>query len=183
MRNDDPHALELLRIECDRARKRFESEARATLSLWQAYERWRPGAEFSSDLAAYPELAILWAAYLEARLAVEITAQSGWMRPSRWGSSRKQRSTANSNILSKCGIVWPVCPDCLGEGMPIFARTAKCSGCGHSWPAPRVTPCPWPAEVILNDDDGVTMLVCASHAAHPSLRGYDGSLLQPNEID
>lgn len=69
----------------------------------------------------------------------------------------------------RCGVEWPVCPDCPGARVGESAGRARCERCGSSWPVEARTPCPDPATVGLVDSDGVTTgLVCASHAAHPS---------------
>ncbi len=66
-----------------------------------------------------------------------------------------------------CGVNWPVCPQCLGEGLEVSQGTATCAKCLRVRCAHLVTPCPWTATVALGGGDDAR-LVCASHAAHPS---------------
>lgn len=66
-----------------------------------------------------------------------------------------------------CGIGWPVCPNCLGHGLPWSASRAWCRWCGGTWHINELVPCPGAATVILAGPDD-TAMVCPSHAAHPS---------------
>jgi hypothetical protein len=73
-----------------------------------------------------------------------------------------------------CGVPWPVCPDCLGQGLSLIAGRAVCPRCDRAWDQGAVIPCPWPRAAELVDSTGARLSVCASHAAHPSgarLRG------------
>lgn len=74
----------------------------------------------------------------------------------------------SADLDPDCGAPWPVCPEDHGQGLTTRAGTATCPRCGRSWPADDVTPCPWLATTLIGDTTGVTALVCASHAAHPS---------------
>ncbi len=67
-----------------------------------------------------------------------------------------------------CGVPWPVCPDCPGEGLETLAGLSWCPRCGRQWPAADVEPCPWPATVELLDIEGESRRVCESHATHPA---------------
>ena len=71
-------------------------------------------------------------------------------------------------MADRCGVPWPVCPDCLGVGLELSAGRARCPSCGREWPAEERDPCPDPAAVELADAEGATGRVCRSHAAHPS---------------
>lgn len=55
------------------------------------------------------------------------------------------------------GVPWPACRG-RRVGVPTRRRGAD-----------AVDPCPWPATHVLGDTAGATALVCASHAAHPSV--------------
>lgn len=67
-----------------------------------------------------------------------------------------------------CGVPWPVCPDCRGQGLSTSAGVSTCPRCGREWPAGERNPCPDPATTLIGDTAGATALVCASHAEHPS---------------
>lgn len=71
--------------------------------------------------------------------------------------------------LGTCEVPWPVCPNCIGEGLATSAGVSTCRSCGRSWPETDVTPCPRPATTLLTDGEMVAR-VCRSHAAHPSAR-------------
>jgi len=72
--------------------------------------------------------------------------------------------------MSACGVPWPVCPSCLGEGLWGSAGRWRCQRCGRDWAASERIPCPDPGAVALADEGGGgrVRLVCASHAEHPS---------------
>jgi hypothetical protein len=70
--------------------------------------------------------------------------------------------------MSTCGVAWPVCPTCLGEGLLVSGGRARCPVCGGTWAEAERAPCPDPGTVALADTAGAKGLVCASHAAHPS---------------
>ena len=70
----------------------------------------------------------------------------------------------------RCTAEWPVCPDCLGQGLTITGGQASCPRCFRAFGAETVVPCPWPATHALAASDGATV-VCASHAEHPSAAG------------
>lgn len=74
-----------------------------------------------------------------------------------------------------CGVPWPVCPDCLGQGLSMMAGRAVCPRCNRAWDERDVIPCPWPRSAELTDGTGATLRVCASHAAHPSGARLKGS--------
>lgn len=76
--------------------------------------------------------------------------------------------TVRENVEGRCGVPWPVCPVCLGEGLSVSAGRATCDRCGGSWPEGERVPCPAPATVVLSDAAGEKGRVCESHAAHPS---------------
>jgi hypothetical protein len=68
----------------------------------------------------------------------------------------------------QCGTPWGVCSRCPGEGLIRVGPEAVCLACSAHYPPDR--PCPEPATVVLEDQDGTLGAVCASHAAHPSAR-------------
>lgn len=74
-----------------------------------------------------------------------------------------------------CGVLWPVCPDCLGQGLSMLRDAAVCPRCDRTWPQADVIPCPWPRSTTLSDRSGEQLIVCASHAAHPSGARLTGS--------
>jgi hypothetical protein len=78
-------------------------------------------------------------------------------------------------IPERCGVPWPVCPDCLGRGLSLTAGRATCGGCGRTWDQSEVVPCPWPQATELAGVTGARLAVCASHAAHPSGAKLQGS--------
>ena len=75
----------------------------------------------------------------------------------------------------RCGVPWPVCCDCLGVGLECSAVVARCPSCGRVWEQSEVIVCPWPRSATLMGTTGATLMVCASHAAHPgaALLGRD----------
>lgn len=77
---------------------------------------------------------------------------------------------------TRCGVPWPVCPDCLGEGLFASAGEAWCRRCLRRWKTSEVDPCPWPAAELLSDGS-TTSRVCASHAAHAS-----AAKLRPQQV-
>jgi hypothetical protein len=83
-------------------------------------------------------------------------------------------------ILSlPCGVPWPVCSDCLGQGLSSSAGMATCPRCFRSWPVAEVVPCRWPQSAVLVDADGNQRLICRSHAAHPSAAGLQPVTKEP----
>ncbi len=84
-------------------------------------------------------------------------------------ASRSAAGAPESAVPRICGIVWPVCDKCLGEGLHRTAGYAWCPKCQTRWADADVMPCPWPATSRLVDHDGQHGLVCRSHAAHPSV--------------
>jgi hypothetical protein len=68
-----------------------------------------------------------------------------------------------------CGVPWPVCPHCFGEGLHMSAGKARCPRCDEVWAESARMPCPDAATVALTDTEGTRCYVCASHAAHPSV--------------
>lgn len=74
--------------------------------------------------------------------------------------------------MSVCGIDWPVCPHCTGEGLWSSAGRTRCRHCARVWRESEVRPCPWPATVLLTHAEphevAEVLHVCESHAAHPS---------------
>ena len=83
---------------------------------------------------------------------------------------RDPRPLVRVRRMSACGIPWPVCPRCLGEGLWGSAGRWRCPCCGGEWTEDERIPCPDPGTVALADEGGGGMvrLVCASHAVHPS---------------
>lgn len=73
--------------------------------------------------------------------------------------------------LERCGLPWPVCPDCLGQDLIEAGDTARCPSCRRRWPRDEVVPCPWAATARLWDAEGAEVLACRSHAASPSAGG------------
>lgn len=80
-----------------------------------------------------------------------------------------------------CGMPWPVCPYCLGQGLSLRSGTATCPSCTRSWPVGDVAPCPWPASDVISDAAERTAHVCRSHASHPS--PGDLTRMEPSEDD
>lgn len=76
---------------------------------------------------------------------------------------------------SACGVEWPVCPDCAGEGLSTSAGVSRCPKCARRWSASERVPCPDAATVALADATGVHQRVCRSHAAHPSASRIGGT--------
>lgn len=74
-----------------------------------------------------------------------------------------------------CGVPWPVCPDCVGEGLVTSAGVSRCPKCAREWPASAREPCPDNATHPLVDAVGGHQRVCASHAAHPSATRIGGT--------
>lgn len=74
----------------------------------------------------------------------------------------------NNRTKSTCGIPWPVCCDCLGQGLSTSQGLAICPKCFRTWPVAEVVPCSWPIATSLVDGKGGELAMCASHAAHPS---------------
>lgn len=72
---------------------------------------------------------------------------------------------------NRCGVPWPVCPDCEGEGLTWTRDVVTCRRCGGTWRYPARVPCPDRVAVVLRNPDGTGELrVCRSHAAHTSAR-------------
>lgn len=69
-----------------------------------------------------------------------------------------------------CGLPWPVCPNCLGQGLVSSGRHAACPRCRRRWPDLEVDPCPWPAAATVTDRDGAALRLCASHATDAARR-------------
>ena len=76
-----------------------------------------------------------------------------------------------------CGVPWPVCPNCVGQGLTMTGGRAICPRCDRAWAQAEVVPCPWPRAAELADSSGATLAVCASHAAHPSGANLIGSVV------
>ena len=72
----------------------------------------------------------------------------------------------------RCGVPWPVCPDCDGQGLTVTLAVAACPRCLRRFDVAAVDPCPWPSSRVLLAGDGA-LAVCASHAAHPSARDLE----------
>lgn len=68
----------------------------------------------------------------------------------------------------ECGVPWPVCPYCRGAGLSTSAGVSMCPRYAREWLAAERNPCPDPATTLIGDTAGVSGLVCASHAEHPS---------------
>ncbi len=64
---------------------------------------------------------------------------------------------------ARCGLPWPVCPHCLGQGLSSSGRQSWCPGCRRRWPTLQVDPCPWPAVATVTDREGAELRLCASH--------------------
>ena len=68
--------------------------------------------------------------------------------------------------MRACGVLWPVCPSCLGEGLyGLPARRWRCARCGGEWSDAERVPCPDLAMVALFQvGGGPRGWLCASHA-------------------
>lgn len=66
--------------------------------------------------------------------------------------------------MSVCGIVWPVCPDCLGEPLYSSAGVSRCPRCLRRFADSERMPCPDAATVMVRDSMGGGGKMCRSHA-------------------
>jgi NAD-dependent SIR2 family protein deacetylase len=95
--------------------------------------------------------------------------------------------TTENVRATRCGVPWPVCPRCLGEGLHGTAGRWRCPRCGSEWADAARVPCPDPAVVVLTDLEGRRCYVCASHASHPSVAKWRrvevGEVTPANDLD
>jgi hypothetical protein len=68
------------------------------------------------------------------------------------------------NQVRACGMVWPVCPDCLGEPLVSSAGLSRCPRCRRRFAEDDRVPCPDQATAMLIDSGGAGGRMCRSHA-------------------
>lgn len=81
----------------------------------------------------------------------------------------------------KCGVPWPVCPDCLGEPLSWSADVARCWLCDRRFPAASRTPCSDPATVTITGA-GELHYLCRSHGVR-ALRLVDAVVVGLSDED
>ncbi len=87
-----------------------------------------------------------------------------------WALRVAERVAAVLGDPNACGLPWPACPHCPGQGLASSGRRAACPSCGRRWPTLEVEPCPWPAAATVSDRDGGRLRLCASHATDAARR-------------
>jgi hypothetical protein len=78
--------------------------------------------------------------------------------------------SAAKELPPRCGVPWPICPDCLGEPLDRAQGRSFCPRCRRAWLDEERDPCPDPATSLVRDAQGGELRMCRSHAVRAAVQ-------------